>query len=144
MKIYFCPRPLVFDVPAWVEARGYYLWEANSVAEWVRNARWIHDPHHGEFTRERFIRKWERIMEIKEAWMNRDRVPSVRKEFKFRKRIAEEIQVIAEFLDVSQEMLLVGILASEALKRTAEDGPTWTDLQTIEAAVEAEQEGGRQ
>ncbi len=138
----FASKKFVFDAPAWVEARGDYLWHASLIREWVRNARWIHDPNHGEFTRARFIRKWERVMEIKEAWMNRDRVPSVRTEFNFREHIADEIQVAAEFLQVSREMLLVGILASEALKRTAEDGPVWSDLQTIEATVEAEREGG--
>jgi hypothetical protein len=81
----------------------------------------LHDPYLGKLTQQKFLEKWEAILQSKEFWLNRDRTASVNHELLIRDIIFENITAAADFLQVSREVLLVGILADKALRSTLHD-----------------------
>lgn len=127
-------RNLAFEIPAWVAARFGDLHGPNIVWGWLKNAQWLNDPDHGEFTQARFIDAWEKVMASKDRWMNRDKVITLEYSITFKSWEADALWMAAEFLGVSREVLLVGIMASEALARAPEAAPAWDDITMIRAA----------
>lgn len=128
---------ITFEIPAWVAARFGTLHGPNIVWGWFQNAQWLNDPDHGEFTQARFIDAWAKVMESKDRWMNRDKVITLEYSITFKDWEADALWITAEFLGVSREVLLVGIMASEALARAPEAAPKWDDMAMIRAAQSA-------
>ncbi len=117
-----------FRVPRWIKARAQTLWQGAVIKHWVENAHWLTDPIHGISTQKRFVEKWARVMEAKDFWADRDSRPTDEAEFQFLDSTWDEITAAADFLHVTSEVLLVGIMVSEFLARTVNEEPRWRDF----------------
>lgn len=124
---------LDFKIPAWIAERNSLLWHARLVTTWTSNACWLFDPIHGDHTRDRYLRDWETVLKSRDTWLNRDKEPCVSCQIVINELHLHRINVIAEFLEVARETLLVAVVVSEALKRTKDDGPCWNDFQILKA-----------
>jgi hypothetical protein len=116
-----------FRVPKWITARAKTLWQYQIIKQWVENANWLTDPIHGLATQKRFVEKWSRVMDAKDFWADRDLRPTGEVEFAFQEDVWSEITAAAEFLNVSIEVLLVGIMVSESIARTVDEEPRWRE-----------------
>ncbi len=125
-----------FDIPQWVKARLMESAEVHIVNEWMTNARFLEDPTYGEFTRARFLKKWEKVISCKEQWMNRDKTLCVSVTLEFQHTYVTRIRAAADFLNISREVLFVGILAHEALTRFPDKGPMWDDMTMLATSQE--------
>jgi hypothetical protein len=130
-----------FEIPQWVYARLLESSKSQIVDDWMTNARFLEDPAYGEFTRARFLAKWEKVMSCKEQWMNRDKSLTVKISIEIPEGLVSRIRAVTEFLNVSREVLFVGILAHEALTRFSDKGPIWDDMTMLVAGQNA---GGAQ
>lgn len=124
-----------FLVPSWIHARGVCLKLDPLVTEWIKNSFWIDDPTHGEFTKERFTAKWETVMQSSDSWETslRDQSSVQRTGISLSEDDEERLEVLSRFLCVDIDELLVGILASEILQRTASNAPEWSDAVMLRA-----------
>lgn len=64
-------------------------------------------------------------MESREHWQKRDKEPTVEVSISFRTRESDSLRIVAEFLDVTREVLLVAVLTSAALGQERKRGITW-------------------
>ena len=126
-------REVSFHIQQWVWVRLMNARLPDVLNNWFMNARYLQDPDHGEFTQERFLAKWEKIVGVKDRWIDRDEKPTRQVKFYFPETDVERIWTVAEFLGVDAEVVLVGILAHEALTRYADTAPAWSDITMIRA-----------
>ena len=124
---------LTFDIPSWVACRSNNLHRPNLVWDWLRNGRWLNDPDHGQFTQERFLAAWAKVMASKDAWKDRDNMITEKISISFRQWEMDSLSAVSEFLGVSGEVILVGVLASESLALGANAGPVWDDMTVLAA-----------
>jgi hypothetical protein len=116
---------ITFSVPRWITARARTLSQYQIIKQWVENAGWLNDPIHGIATQKRFVEKWARVMEAKDFWLDRDSNPTDEVEFAFPEDVWSEITFAADFLNVTNEVLLVGLMVSESIARTVDEEPRW-------------------
>jgi hypothetical protein len=75
------------DIPSWAAARALLVQGAVALNVWTSGATYLSDPFLGAVTQQRFLEKWETVLSSKEFWLNRDKGPSIRHNYRMREVI---------------------------------------------------------
>lgn len=123
-----------FRVPAWLVPRLDNMHQCLLIRDFVQNAPFLSDPEHGEFTRARFLARYEEIMRHRDLWAHRDKEPTLEcKVTLFTNATAKHLSLAAEFLRTSREQLMLAILTHAAMTRNPDTAPVWSDMAHLQA-----------
>lgn len=97
----------------------------NLVWDWLERGRSLYDPEYDEATQTHFLDAWGEVMESREHWQKRDKEPTVEVSISLKPWEFDSLRIVAGFLDVTREVLLVAVLTSAALGQVRKRSITW-------------------